>query len=129
MADPRPNCLFVSQETLDQWLTEERVNIDDDKMTLLPANIRFQVETALRFLSEVAGGGDESKLVGKVKVLEEVVSSGGEYAAGTVILGDNAYEVVEGFVAKPLIDELVARAKKSTDISQLISKIEEKKSS
>ena len=40
--------------------------------------------------------------MGKVKDLDEVVELGGDYSAGSVILGDFAYDVVEGFVGAPV---------------------------
>ena len=45
-----------------------------------------------------SGGGDGEQLVGKVKALEVVAEIGGEHYADSVILDDNAYEVVEGFL-------------------------------
>ncbi len=96
------NRVFVSQETLDRWLDEGKIDVDGEEMTLNPEGQRFQLKTALHFVREVAGGGDGAGLVGKVKDLEQVVTLGGEHYADSVILGDDAYEVVEGFVGEPL---------------------------
>lgn len=38
-------------------------------------------------------------MCGKVKSVEDVTALSGEVAGGSVVLGDNAYEVVEGFLA------------------------------
>jgi len=96
------NRLFVSQETLDVWLSNERVSVDGEIMTLKPEGQQFRLLTAVHFLNEVANGGDEQHLVGKVKDVAQVEGFGGELCSGSVILGDNAYEVVEGFVGEPL---------------------------
>ena len=61
------NRVFVSQGTLDSWLSSERVTVDDDVMTLIPEGQRFRLTTAVHFLKEVADGGDEPALVGRVK--------------------------------------------------------------
>ncbi len=94
--------VFLPQEILDQWLTDGRVEVQGETMTVLQAGLRFELKTAVRFLEELAGGGDEAQLVGKVKDLEQLASLGGEHCADSVILDDNAYQVVEGFVGEPV---------------------------
>lgn len=89
--------MFVSQATLDEWLGNGEVVVDGEVMSLARVG-RFRLETAFHFLSEIAEGGDAEELVGKVKTQEQLASLGGEHCAGSVILGDNAYEVVEGFL-------------------------------
>ena len=96
------NRLFVSQETLDLWLSNERVTVEGEVMTLSPEGQRFRLLTAAHFQSEIADGGDSNQLVGKVKDINDIESLGGELCAGSVILDDNAYEVVEGFLGEPL---------------------------
>ncbi|UJR78475.1 hypothetical protein [Sandaracinus amylolyticus] len=98
------NRLFVSQSKLDQWLSEELVDVDGEVMTTKNDGNRFNLKTAVLFLEEVTGAGDPSDLIGKVKDLEQIATVGGEYASGSVILGDNAYNVVEGFVGDPILD-------------------------
>jgi hypothetical protein len=69
--------VFVSQETLDIWLADERVNVDGDVMTLRPEGQKFKLLTAFHFIREVADGGDEQNLVGKVKDLGQLTAIGG----------------------------------------------------
>ncbi len=102
------NRVFVSQETLDLWMSDGRVEVDGETMTLNPERQRFRLTTAVHFLAEVAGGGDEASLVGKVKGIEEITRLGGDYSAASVLLGDNAYEVVEGFLGEPIYDDRAA---------------------
>lgn len=97
------NRLFVSQSKLDQWLSEELVDVDGEVMTTKNDGNRFDLKTAVLFVEEVTGAGDPSGLVGKVKDLEQIAEIGGEYASGSVILGDHAYTVVEGFVGDPIL--------------------------
>jgi hypothetical protein len=98
------NRVFVSQETLDRWLSEERVEVDGDVLTLQQDGQRFQLATALHFLNEVAGGGDPQGWLGKVKSLDAIIESGGEHVSGSVLLGESAFEVIEGFLGVPLHD-------------------------
>lgn len=80
-------------------MADGRAHMTGDSM-FIDGN-RFELTSAVRFVSEVAGGGDETGLVGRVKSVEQLGELGGEHAAGSVILGDNAYEVIEGFLATP----------------------------
>src|SRR5690606_24917241 len=63
---------------------------------------RFSLTTAVLFRSEVTGEADPHDLVGKVKDLEQLAAIGAEHYADSVIMGDNAYQVVEGFAGTPL---------------------------
>ncbi|MBK8171846.1 MAG: hypothetical protein IPK60_16065 [Sandaracinaceae bacterium] len=111
----RENRVFVPQDALDQWLSEGRVEIHDNTMKLLPDGQRFNLKTAVRFTSEVAGGGDALKLVGKVKDMDQVTELSGEYSQGSVVLGDNAYEVVDGFVGEAIVDSKFVPAPSEKD--------------
>jgi hypothetical protein len=95
--------VFVPQETLDQWLTDGRVEIDGELMTLKPEGKRFRLKPAVHFLAEVGGGGDASGLVGRVKDHDQLAGLGGEHYADSVIIDENAYQVAEGFVGEPVV--------------------------
>jgi hypothetical protein len=91
--------VFIPQEALESWLSGGRGQVIGE--TLLLDGVSFALTGAVRFLSEVAGGGDEVSLVGKVKSLAQLDELGGEHVSGSVVLGDNAYEVLDGYLAVP----------------------------
>ena len=95
--------LFVSQETLDRWLTDAKVEVDGEVLTLLADQRRFTLSGALHFLEELTGAEDPNELIGRVHSLEKVAELGGEHYADSVILGDLAYQVVEGFLGTPVL--------------------------
>lgn len=106
--------VFFPQEALESWLAEGRGQVLGE--TLILDGVSFALTGAVRFTSEVAGGGDEASLVGKVKSLAQLEELGGEHVAGSVVLGDNAYEVLDGFLAVlekqtqaalPTVDKLI----------------------
>jgi hypothetical protein len=101
--------LFFPQQTLDAWLEQERVMLVDDEMTLRPDGPRYKLSAALRMLAEVAEGTDPHELVGKVKAVDQLKALGGEHCADSLVLGDNAYSVVEGFLGEPLDGAPVSR--------------------
>jgi hypothetical protein len=103
MTNAHNNRAFMAQETLDVWLAGERVSLDGEVLTLLPGAQNsqapaFLLTTAVYFQAEVTTGEDPLGLCGTVKTLAKVLELGGEHAAGSVVIGDNAYEVRDGFV-------------------------------
>lgn len=96
------NRLFVPQVMLDVWLTEERIEVEGDVMVTQPEGHRFVLTTAVLFKTEVTGTPDPHGLIGKVKDVEQLVAIGAEHYADSVILGESAYQVVEGFAGKPI---------------------------
>ncbi len=93
--------LFVSQDVLDRWMVDEQVSVDGDVMTL-DGNQRFRLLSAVCFTEELTGEGDPHELIGRVKDLETLSELGGEHVSDSVLLGDNAYTVVEGFLGEPV---------------------------
>jgi len=92
------NRVFFPQQALDSWLEQGRIALVDDEMTLKPDGQRYRLTSAIRILAEVAEGTDPHDIVGKVKTIEQIASMGGDHQADSLVLGDNAYQVVEGFL-------------------------------
>jgi hypothetical protein len=90
--------VFIPQEALETWLASGGVHMVGEN--LFVGGQAFSLESAVHFVSEVAGGGDEPQLLGRVKTMDQLEALGGEHCAASVVLGDNAYEVIEGFVAR-----------------------------
>ena len=98
------NRVFVSQETLDKWLTDGRVEVDGETMTLRPEGQKFNLKSAVHFVTEVTDEGDPHRLLNRVKDLEQLAETGGEHYSDSVLVGDTAYQVVEGFVGEPIAE-------------------------
>ncbi len=94
----RANRMFFSQEALDGWLEAGQVSLDGEVLGL-PDGPRFQLTGGGIFREEVGSGNDDLGLSGKVKTVDEVVALNGELVTGTVLIGDRAYEVTDGFLA------------------------------
>jgi hypothetical protein len=92
------NRAFFSQDLVDAWLADGRIAIDGEIMRLTTDDSAFRLESAVLFQVEVSGAEDTLALCGKVKTLEAVAELPGEHATGSVVVGDNAYEVMDGFV-------------------------------
>ncbi|MBI4918107.1 MAG: hypothetical protein HY825_19875 [Acidobacteria bacterium] len=87
---------FISQEVLDGLVEKEQATVQDDVLSIPERGLRAKVEPAVFFLREVEGKPDPNDLVGKVKTLEAIAERGADHFRASVILGDIAYDVVEG---------------------------------
>lgn len=94
------NRAFFSQEAVDRWLADGLISLEGEVLGLLPDGPTFQLSSAVLFLREVASGKDPNGLCGKVKSLTAIEALSGEHALGSVVLGDEAYEVTDGFLAE-----------------------------
>lgn len=104
------NRLFLPQETLTEWLDAERIGLDGEVMTLVPEGQRFHLKTAVHFIADLTESGDNQQVLGKVKDLDQLSALSGEHSMDSVIFGDDAYQVVEGFVAEPFVEDLAKTA-------------------
>jgi hypothetical protein len=96
------NRVFFPQQALDRWLDEGHVALAGDELFIPAAGRHFRLRAAVQFVADVADTGDPHSLCGKVKTLEDVSALKGEHCADSVVLGDSAYQVVEGFVGEVL---------------------------
>jgi hypothetical protein len=96
------NRVFFPQATLDQWLFDNRIELRSDVLRLTEEGRRFRIIEALRVLREVSGADDRHELIGRVKTRAFLLELGAEVLEHSMILGDNAYDVVQGFIGAPI---------------------------
>ena len=95
------NRVFLPQQVLDSWLATDKIAIDGDLLTILAEHRQYGLRPAVRFVKEVGGGGDAQKLLGKVKEPAQLKEMKAEHYMDSVLLGEAAYEVQQGFVGYP----------------------------
>lgn len=96
------NRVFFPQEALDRWLVEGRVEVTGSELIIVSERRRYRLVEALRILSEEAGHSDPDELVGKVKTVPYLTELGAELLGDSMVLGDNAYRVVAGWLGSPI---------------------------
>jgi hypothetical protein len=102
--------LFVPQTVLDKWSEKGKVSVDGHVLTLLEAKKSFQLTSAVRFL-KMEAGEDAARLLSKVKTVDALKKMGAEHYMDSVILGEAAYQVQQGFLADAnALREVVAAA-------------------
>ena len=96
------NRLFFPQDALDQWLVDERIDIQGAEIGVHKAGRRYRIAEAMRVVREVTGGGDPHELIGRVKSKAFLEELGAEIFERSMVLGDFAYDVVPGWLAVPV---------------------------
>jgi hypothetical protein len=91
------NRVFFPQLLLDQWGVEGKIDLTGRELMILGEGRRYEIEEVVRVVAEVTGANDPHKLVGKVKPQAMLEEMGAEILENSMILGDNAYDVVPGW--------------------------------
>jgi hypothetical protein len=96
------NRVFFPQAALDEWISDGKVDLAGDELTIKPESRRYRILEAARILREVTGLQDVNELVGKVKTRQYLSGLGADLLENSMVLGDNAYDVIPGFVGAPV---------------------------
>jgi hypothetical protein len=110
-AVPTPNRVFFPQACLDQWGVEGKIELTPSELVVLAGGAgarRVAIDEVVRVVREVTGSPDPRGIVGKVKPKAELEAMGAEILENSMIIGDNAYDVVPGWAGKA--DERTVRA-------------------
>lgn len=105
------NRVFFPQSAVDQWGIDGKIDLVAGELILLADGRRYKVEEAVRVVAEVTGANEEHKLVGKVKPKRALDEIGAEILQDSMILGDNAYDIVPGWMgasSSPFADHLLS---------------------
>ncbi len=95
------NRVFFPQGAFDRWLVEGAVELNGKELTILAEHRTYRIAEAVRVLKEVTGATDANDVVGKVKSRVFFEELGAEILEGSMIIGDNAYDVVSGWLGVP----------------------------
>lgn len=104
------NRVFFPQAALDQWLEDGSIELDGTELSILAEARKYKLAEAAHIATEVTGSPDANELVGRVKSKQYLDELGAELLETSLICGDNAYEVVPGWLASPIgtFEEFVA---------------------
>jgi hypothetical protein len=95
---PMADYLFVPQSVLDKWSEQGRVQVEGNVLIILGENKNFALTSAVRFI-KMEAGDDTAGLLQKVKTVDALRQMGAEHYMESVILGECAYAVQQGFLA------------------------------
>jgi hypothetical protein len=95
--------LFISQETLTAWVEQDKVSLDNNRITIKADGRTLDLVEAVRFV-KVESGEDQGKLIGKVKTAEQLRQLGMERCGESVIFGDVVYAIQEGYMGEVKVE-------------------------
>jgi hypothetical protein len=96
------NRVFFPQAALDLWISEGKVDLNGDELTIKAEARRYRILEAARIIAECTGLPDANELVGRVKTRLYLSELGAEILETSMVLGENAYDVVPGFLGAPV---------------------------
>lgn len=92
--------LFIAQQTLATWMDQDKIDFEDNIMTIRADGRQFKLIEAVRFVKVEGGDEDTNGLLGKVKTGEQLDCLDAERYRDSVILNEVAYKVQEGFIGE-----------------------------
>ena len=110
--------LFLPEATLEEWAAEGRADLKDGKLFIDSSRAPFGVAPAVHFLRLVSGA-DTNQLLSKVKTSAQLEQMGAEQMSDSVIVGEDAYQVVPGYVAEVPAGSAAREAKEPPDADLL----------
>ena len=93
--------LFISNPRLEAWSAEGKLALSGNQLMLPELARAFPVRPAVYFEAVAGGGDDPNGLLGTVKDMDTLAQLGADHMMSSVIYGDTAYEVVNGFLGEP----------------------------
>lgn len=96
------NRIFFPQAVVDRWFALGEAEMNGAELWIRSERRRYRVVEAVRVVSEVSGAPDTFEIAGKVKTFAFVTELGAELLGDSMVVGDNAYETVLGWLATPL---------------------------
>jgi len=96
------NRVFFPQEALDRWLVNGEVELAQGLLTIKTEQRRFRLVEAARIVAEVTGLPDPHEVTGKVKTVGFLSELGASLLGESMVIADNAYEIVPGWLGSPV---------------------------
>jgi hypothetical protein len=96
------NRVFFPQLLLDQWGIEGKIELTGNELVVLAEGRKYRIDECVYVVAEVTGANDPHGFLGKVKPKGLLEQMGAEILENSMILGDNAYDVVPGWAGIPV---------------------------
>jgi hypothetical protein len=93
--------VFLPQDVVDTWIAADKVELAGEVMTFRGSGVALRVVPGYYFVQASGGSDDANQLVGRAKLKAAVAAMGAEVYMNSVLLGETAYDIEPGFIAKP----------------------------
>jgi hypothetical protein len=94
--------VFFPQTLVDRWVTTGEAALNGSELNVWREGTRYRLMEAVRVLREVTGTPDRFDVAGRVKTVGFVTELGAEVLGDSMVIGDNAFETVIGWLGTPL---------------------------
>jgi hypothetical protein len=111
------NRVFFPQEALDRWLVNGEVELAQGLLTIKTEKRRYRLVEAARVMAEVSGLPDPHEVMGKVKTVGFLSELGASLLGESMVIADNAYEIVPGWLGSPIGTFAEHRAERTASTS------------
>lgn len=91
--------LFLPHKTLEDWMVAEKADLQDGKLLVTEGKATHPVAPAVHF-AKLVSGEDTHGLLGRVKTSPQLAAINAEHFQDSCIVGESAYEVVEGYITE-----------------------------
>ena len=91
--------LFLPHKTLEDWMVSEKADLQDGKLLVAEGKASFVVAAGVH-CAKLVSGEDTQGLLGRVKTTGQLTDLHAEHFQDSCIVGEAAYEVVEGYVTE-----------------------------
>lgn len=108
--------LFLPHSLLEEWALSEQADLRDDALFVPGERQSYPLVGAVHFRA-LATGEDHQQLLSKVKTHAQLAELSAEHMMGSVLLGETAYEVDDGYVVA--VPEAAQQPKASDDADLL----------
>ncbi len=98
------NRVFFPQQVLDRWLRSGDAELSANELLLRAERKKYRLVEGVRVVAEVSGALDPYDITGKVKTVGFLTELGAELLGESMLIGDNAYEVVPGWLGQPKVE-------------------------
>jgi hypothetical protein len=93
--------VFLPQDLVDAWVTTDMADLGGESLTFRSNGLVLRLVPGFYFDHVSAGTDDGHGLLGKVKTKAAMAAIGADAYMNSMIVGETAYDVEIGFVAKP----------------------------
>jgi hypothetical protein len=94
--------VFFPGDVVDRWLEHGEAELTGAELWVRSERRRYRVVEAVRILREVSGAPESFDMTGSVKTLGFLSELGAELLGDSMILAENAYETIIGYLGTVL---------------------------
>lgn len=90
--------LFITQDSLEELISQGKVQLDGFKLSLTGSSTRYKVDPAAKVLTCEGGPGDPLSINGKIITLKVLSAKGAVIYLNSITIGLHSYLIDQGYI-------------------------------